>query len=184
MQKKLETGIVKKPGILENQAKLIYLSLGSNIGNRVNSLENAKFLLNSNNVNITKTSSYYETKSWPNDKFPKYLNIVIEANTNLDVNSLYILIKIIEKKLGRKKTKKNYPRPCDIDILDYNGKVQSINLNDEKIKIPHANLHKRNFVLIPLLEISKNWIHPSYNQNIAKLLSNINNNDLRTIKII
>ncbi len=174
---------MKKLDILESQAKLIYLGLGSNIGNRINNLENAKFLLNSNNVIIKKTSSYYESKSWPNERFPKYLNIVIEAKTNLDINSLYILIKIIEKKLGRKKSKKNNPRPCDIDILDYDRKVKSINLNDETIKIPHPRLHRRNFVLIPLFEISKNWIHPYYNQNIAKLLSNINNNDLRTIKI-
>ncbi len=175
---------MKRRDTLENQAKLIYLSIGSNIGNRVKNLENAKFLLNSNNVNIRKISSYYETKSWPNNRFPKYLNIAIEADTNLDINSLYILVKIIEKKLGRKKTKKNHPRTCDIDILDYDRKVQSIILNNEKIEIPHPRLHKRNFVLIPLLEISKDWIHPIYNQNIAKLLLNINNNDLRAIKII
>tara|TARA_Y100000590_G_scaffold448986_1_gene586449 strand:+ start:641 stop:1168 length:528 start_codon:yes stop_codon:yes gene_type:complete len=175
---------VKKQDILENPVKLVYLSLGSNLGNRINNLEKAKYLLNSSNVNIIKTSNYYETKSWPNKKFPKYLNIVIMAYTSLEINSLFFLIKHIEKKLGRKKTTKNYPRTCDIDILDYDKKVKSINLNNEKIEIPHPRLHKRNFVLIPLLEVSKSWVHPNYNQKISKLLLNINNNELSSIKIV
>tara|TARA_B100000700_G_scaffold161510_1_gene178862 strand:- start:167 stop:694 length:528 start_codon:yes stop_codon:yes gene_type:complete len=175
---------VKKQDISENLVKIVYLSLGSNLGNRVNNLEKAKYLLNSNEVKITKSSKYYETSSWPNKKFPKFLNIVIEANTYLKINSLYHLIKIIEKRLGRKKTPKNYPRTCDIDIIDYDQKVKSINLNNIKIEIPHPRMHERNFVLIPLFEISKNWNHPNFNHKISKLLSNINNNELRSIKII
>ena len=94
--------------------------------------------------------------------------------------------KIIKKKTAvpRKKTTKNHPRTCDIDIIDYDQKVKSINLYNKKITIPHPRMHKRNFVLIPLFEISKNWNHPNFNHKISKLLSNINNNELRSIKII
>ena len=175
---------MKKQGILENQARIVYLSLGSNLGNRIVNIEKAKFLLSFNDVNILKTSNFYETNSWPNKKFPKYLNIVLKTKTNLKINSLYLLIKKIEKKLGRKQNPKNYPRTCDIDILDYDNKVKSIILDKDKIKVPHPRLHKRNFVLIPLLEIAKNWIHPINKLNIYELLSKIKNNELRSIKII
>ena len=175
---------MKKQGILENQARIVYLSLGSNLGNRIVNIEKAKFLLSFNDVNILKASNFYETNSWPNKKFPKYLNIVLKTKTNLKINSLYLLIKKIEKKLGRKQNPKNYPRTCDIDILDYDNKVKSIILDKDKIKVPHPRLHKRNFVLIPLLEIAKNWIHPINKLNIYELLSKIKNNELRSIKII
>jgi len=175
---------VKKLDILENQAKVIYLGLGSNLGNKKKNLEKAKFLLNLNGIKIIKTSSYYETKSWPNRKFPKYLNIVIKGSTLLKPTILFNVIKYIEKKLGRKKTKKNHPRTCDIDILDYDNKNISINIDNECIVIPHPRLHKRNFVLFPLFEISKDWLYPRNKLKISQLLSNISNNDLRSIKII
>ncbi len=174
---------MKKQDILENQAKMIYLSLGSNIGNRKKNLEKAKFLLNFNGIKIIKASSYYETDSWPNKNFPKYLNIVIKGTTSLKPKTLFSVIKYIEKQLGRKKTKKNHPRTCDIDILDYDNKVISINIDNERVIIPHPRLHKRNFVLFPLFEISKNWLHPNNKLKIGRLLSSINNKDLRTIKI-
>ena len=184
IQKKPEIGIVKKQGILEGQVKLVYLSLGSNLGNRIKNLEKAKFLLFSNNVKILKVSNFYESNSWPDIKYPKYLNIALKAETTLKIKSLFVLIKSIEKKIGRKKAPKNYPRQCDIDILDYDGKIESIYFKQEKIEIPHPRLHKRNFVLIPLLEVAKNWVHPNYKEKISDLLSNIKNKDLRSIKII
>ena len=175
---------MKKQDISEGQARIVYLSLGSNLGNRIINIEKAKFLLSLNDVSILKASNFYESNSWPNNRFPKYLNIALKAKTNLKINSLYLLIKKIEKKLGRKKKPKNYPRTCDIDILDYDNKVRSIIFNKSEIKVPHPRLHKRNFVLIPLLEIAKNWIHPINKLNIYELLSKIKNNELRSIKII
>ena len=175
---------MKKQDILENQAKLVYLSLGSNLGNRIENLEKAKFLLFSNNIKIIKVSNFYESLSWPNNMHPKYLNIALKIKTTLKIKPLFKLIKSIEKKIGRNKAPKNYPRKCDIDILDYDGKIVSIYFKQEKIQIPHPRLHKRNFVLIPLQEVTKNWIHPNNKQKICDLLSNIKNNELRSIKII
>ena len=128
---------------------------------------------------INKISNFYETNSWPNEKYPKYLNIILKCYTKLNVISLLKLIKSIEKKLGRKKTLKNLPRSCDIDIIDFKG----IKLNKGNIKIPHPRLSARNFVLMPLYEIEKTWKHPKNNISIDNLIKKLNFKSLRGIKI-
>ena len=183
-QKKQEIGTVKKQDILENQAKIVYLAFGSNLGSRFINIEKAKFLLFKKNIKILKCSNYYETYSWPNKKFPKFLNSIIKIKTKLSLHSLFILIKSIEKKLGRKKIPANFPRTCDIDIIDYDKKCISIDIGNHKLKVPHARMKNRNFVLIPLFEISRNWIHPKSNENITKLISKISFTDLRSIKVV
>ena len=109
-QKNLEIGIVKKQDIIDNQIKKVYLALGSNLGNKLINLEKAKFLLNKQKIKIVKSSRFYETPSWPNNDFPKFLNIVVKIETILKPLPLLNLIKSIEKKLGRKQTFKNHPR--------------------------------------------------------------------------
>ena len=89
----------------------------------------------------------------------------------------------IEKELGRKRNKKNEPRTCDIDIVDYDQKVIKMN-KCFNLNIPHPEMHKRNFVLLPLFEIAKLWIHPVKKKGIKKLLNSLNSKDLRTIKLI
>ena len=171
--------------MLEKQAKKIYLGLGSNLGNKKKNIEFAKFLLQQNNkFTIVKTSSFYKTKSYPNYKDPFFLNIVIEGKTILKPLDLFIFIKQIEFMLGRKKSFKNAPRVCDIDILDYDQKVFKIENKNDFIYIPHPRLHQRNFVLLPLFEISKTWIYPKKNKKISDLLVNLGTNNLRTIKLI
>ena len=92
-------------------------------GNRLENINNAKHLLNKFNIRIEKSSNFYETPSWPNEYHPKYLNVAIKINTSLTIVELFRKIKLIEKMLGRKKGKKNSPRECDIDILDYDQKI-------------------------------------------------------------
>ena len=111
---------------LEKQAKDIFLGIGSNIGNRINHIERAKSLLLENNINLISISSYYETPSWPNPKNPKFINIVLKVRCTLDAKKLLSLCKNIELKLGRKKSPKNSPRECDIDIIDFNGLIKKI----------------------------------------------------------
>jgi len=175
---------VKKQDTSENQVKIVYLALGSNLGSKVMNIEKAKLLLLNNNIEIIKCSSYYETYSWPNKNFPKYLNIIIKTKTKLNLNNLFTLIKSIEKKLGRKKLPVNYPRICDIDIIDYNKKSLSTYIYNNNITVPHPRMKTRNFVLIPLLEVCKNWIHPKSRENISELISKFNFTDLRSIKIL
>ena len=110
-----------KQDISENRVNISYLSIGSNLGNKKRNIEKAKYLLEKNQVKIIKTSSIYETFSWPNKNHPKFYNVVVKITTNLKPIKLFFIIKNIEKKLGRKKAKINDPRTCDIDILDYKG---------------------------------------------------------------
>ena len=173
---------MKRQDILENQVNYAYLALGSNLGKKIKNLEFAKYKLSKIGISIIKSSSFYITKSWPNTKFPNFVNAVIFIKTNLLLPDLFIQIKLIEKSLGRTKSPKNYPRLCDIDIIDFNGKSLSIKIKSQKIEIPHINMHKRNFVLIPLYEINPNWVHPKFKINIVKLLSVLSGNDLRNIK--
>ena len=174
---------MKEQDTSENQVKIVYLGLGSNLGSRITNIEKAKLLLLNNNIKIIKCSHYYETNSWPINNFPKYLNVMIKIKTKLSLINLFYLIKSIEKKLGRKKAPSNHPRTCDIDIIDFNKKSTSVKIENHKLKVPHPRMKSRNFVLIPLFEISRNWTHPKSNENISNLISKINFTDLRSIKI-
>ena len=166
-----------KQDILENPVKSIYLGLGSNLGNRINNIEKAKFKLIENRVNIEQSSDYYESLSWPNPKKPKFLNIVLKVSTRLTPLSLLGICKKIESDLGRKKTPKNSPRICDIDILDYYSKMSFGSLI-----LPHPRMHQRNFVLLPLFELNKDWIHPISKADIKSLILSLPNSDIRSIK--
>ena len=88
----------------------------------------------------------------------------------------------IEKSLGRKRSIKNAPRLCDIDIIDY--KQKTINLADKNLTLPHPRMSLRNFVLLPLFEINRSWKHPKSKKNIVNLINSLPIKDLRTIKQI
>ena len=171
-----------KQDISENQAKFVYLGIGSNLGNKKYNIEKAKFQIEKNGIKIESCSSFYETDSWPNNNFPKYFNIVLKAKTFFKPLKLLKKIKQIEILLGRKLTFKNHPRICDIDIIDYDQKILKINIANQKLIIPHPSLHERTFVLLPLYEISKDWLHPKKNKKISELLRNLDVNNLRSIK--
>ena len=171
-----------KQDTLENRAKFVFLAIGSNLGNKKLNIEKAKFLIEKNGIKIEACSSFYETDSWPNNNFPKYFNIVLRAKTFFKPQDLLKKIKEIEVLIGRKTSLKNYPRICDIDIIDYNQKNLKINNNNQKLIIPHPKLHERNFVLLPLYEIAKNWLHPKKNKKISELLRDLSVNNLRSIK--
>ena len=130
---------------------------------------------------IDKISSFYETPSWPDPKKPKFLNVVIKAKFCFDPESLLKICKKIEILLGRKKGKKNDPRVCDIDIIDFNKKVLNVK---NKLTLPHKLMHKRNFVLVPFFEIQKKWHHPIIKKDLISLISSLSQADIRSIKQI
>ena len=172
-----------KQDISENQVKTAFLGIGSNLGNKKLNIESAKFKLHNYGIKIIKCSSNYESLSWPNPKYPKFINVVLKIKTFLSPEKLLKLCNLIEIELGRKRLKKNEPRSCDLDILDYNQKIikPSKLLN---LTLPHPQLDKRNFVLLPLFEVSKSWIHPVTNTSITNLINTLSIQDLRTIKQI
>ena len=171
-----------KQDLLENQAKFSYLAIGSNLGNKIANIMMAKFELQNYKIQIIKSSSNFMSESWPNTSNPKFINIVIKIKTYLSPLDLLKICNLIEKKLGRKKSSKNAPRSCDIDIIDYDKKI----LNSEKIDLilPHPRMSKRNFVLLPLFEIDKSWKHPKSKINIVNLINSLPIKDLRSIKKI
>ena len=171
-----------KQDILENLVKLVYLGIGSNLGNKNNNIEIAKSKLQNYKIKILKCSSNYESESWPDPKNPKFINIIIKIKTSLSPLELLKICNLIEMQLGRKRFKKNSPRTCDIDIIDYDQKIfidESRNLI-----LPHHAMTQRNFVLLPLFEIDQSWKHPKSKITIVKLISSLQIKDLRSIKQI
>ena len=137
---------MKKQGTLENQANSVYLAFGSNLGDRKKNLNKALKLLNKENVVIKSKSKLYRSKSWPNENFPEFINFVIFIETNLNLKKLFLKIKNIESKVGRVKSKRNFPRVCDIDIIDFNSRIIQKKIGNNKINVPHEKMHCRNFV--------------------------------------
>ena len=174
---------MKKQDILENQVNLVYLALGSNLGNKKTNLNKCIDLIKKEEIFIKKRSKFYSTKSWPNENFPNFINAIILVETKFSLTELFLKIKKIEKKLGRTRSKRNHPRVCDIDIIDYNGEIIHRKLGKHKLNIPHKRMHIRNFVLFPLYEIDKDWVHPKLNKNIVILMSNLASDQLLGVKI-
>lgn len=144
---------------------IVYFSIGTNIGNKRNNLKNAIKLLKKNHINILKISSVYKTEPVGNKNQPYFYNICVKAKTKLNPKNLLLKIKKIEKHLGRVKGNRWGPRIIDIDILFYNNII----LMDKNLKIPHPEIEKRKFVLIPLYEIEKKIYHPIKNLTIKDL---------------
>ena len=174
---------MKKQDILENQVNLVYLALGSNLGNKKTNLNKCIDLIKKEEIFIKKRSKFYSTKSWPNENFPNFINAIILVETKFSLTELFLKIKKIEKKLGRTRSKRNHPRVCDIDIIDYNGEIIHRKLGKHILNIPHKRMHNRNFVLFPLYELDKDWVHPKLNKNIVILMSNLASDQLLGVKI-
>ena len=173
---------MKKQDISENLVNLAYLAIGSNLGNKINNIEITKFELEKYKIKILMSSSNYISESWPDTSMPNYVNIVIKIETSLKPLELLKTCNLIELKLGRIRLKKNAPRTCDIDIIDYDKKI--LNEKNKKIILPHPRMNERNFVLLPLFEVDKSWNHPKTKINIVNLINSLPIKDLRSIKQI
>ena len=129
---------------------IVYLGLGSNVGDRKGYIQKALFELGQNGITIQKTAQIIETEPVGGPPQSKFLNTVIKASTELSVENLFKTVKSIEKKLGRRPTVKNGPRIIDIDILLYN----ELKIKTPHLTIPHPLMFTRDFVLRPLKEIA------------------------------
>ena len=164
---------------------MIFLGIGSNLssrfGDRFDNINLALTHLNNHDIQIIKKSSFFETPAYPNKTDPKFINIVISIKTRLSPIDLMSVSIIIEEKLERKRNKKNDPRTCDIDIIDYNNKILNLKYKDMNFELPHRKLIYRNFVLFPLQEISSEWKHPKTNEVISNLIMNLSEEDKKSI---
>jgi 2-amino-4-hydroxy-6-hydroxymethyldihydropteridine diphosphokinase len=148
------------------KAKKVFISLGSNLGDRLQFLRNALDQIGLRLGKVIRESKVYEAAAWGHTKQPDFYNQVIELETELSPTQLLQGCLDIEKSLGRERSILWGERTIDLDILLFDGRsVQSENLN-----IPHPYLHLRNFVLVPLCEIAPDLIHPTLELTIQQLL--------------
>lgn len=147
--------------------EIVYLSLGSNLGNRMEHLQTAIKSINALG-SVKSISSVYESTSWGYDSQNNYLNCCLKLLTALSPTELLQKTQEIEQLMGRIKTKEYTDRIIDVDILIYENSV----LDSEILTLPHPHIEKRAFVLVPLNEIAPNLFHNKHFLTISQLLEN------------
>lgn len=145
---------------------IVYLALGSNLGDRLANLKQAIAALRPQ-VDVKARSQVYETPPWGYEDQPKFLNQVLKGTTYLEPEPLLKHLKRLERALGRKESFQNGPRAIDIDILFYDDLV----LNTLSLVIPHPHLHERGFVLLPFMDVNPNFVHPVSKRTVREMLA-------------
>ena len=146
----------------------VYLSLGSNLGDRARNLRDAIAALRKAGIDVTRISSMYETEPVDYLDQPWFLNIAIEAETELAAAALLQNLRGIEAQMGSKKLVSKGPRLIDLDILLYGDET----IDTPELQVPHTRMHLRRFVLEPLAEIAPNVCHPVSGLSAAEMLAN------------
>jgi len=149
------------------ESKLIYISLGSNLGDRGANLRRAIEMLPGIGVGVLRRSSIYETKPVDFLAQPWFLNCVVEARTRLAPRALLQELQAIERMLGSSKLIPRGPRILDLDILFYDDEV----IHEQGMEIPHPRLAARRFVLVPLVELAPLLLHPALCVTASALLA-------------
>ena len=149
-------------------AEIVYLALGTNLGDREANLREARAALNPH-VQLEAASPIYETEPWGISDQPRFLNQVICGQTHLSPRDLLDFLKKLEAQLGRKTGVRYGPRLIDLDILFFGSQI----LESTDLVIPHPHLQDREFVLVPLADLAPDLIHPRLKQSITALLTRL-----------
>ncbi|MDC0457406.1 2-amino-4-hydroxy-6-hydroxymethyldihydropteridine diphosphokinase [Alphaproteobacteria bacterium] len=161
-----------------NQNKII-IGIGGNLhsSNGLHPIEigrQAIKAITAMSINVEKQSNWYRSDPIPKSDQPKFFNSVIIAKTSLNELDVLKSLHKIEDNLGRHRKNRNEARVIDLDLIDYSSKI----LESENIKIPHPRAHLRRFVMEPLFEIEKNWVHPILKLNITDILSQLDKQEI------
>ncbi len=144
---------------------MIYIGIGSNMGDRMANCMNAVKLMNESGIVVTRESSLYETKPWGMQEQPLFINMAVIAETDLSPERALAALKCIEKKIGRQVSMRWGPRCIDLDILFYDDRI----ITEKDLCIPHPLLEQREFVLLPLSEIAPDKWHPVLKKTVRHL---------------
>ncbi len=153
---------------------IVYLALGSNLDNRLANLKEAVASLPPQ-MDVKAKSHIYETPPWGYEDQPKFLNQALKVQTYLEPEPLLKHIKRLEIALGRKASFQHGPRLIDMDILFYD----EIILNTPALTLPHPRLHERGFVLLPMMDIAPDLIHPLMHRSIREMVASANLGGIR-----
>ena len=147
--------------------KIVYISLGSNLGDRAAMLERAIAAMNAAGIRVVRQSSFYVTEPVGAPGQAWFLNAVAEAETSLLPLQLLRALLKIERELGRRRLTPHGPRTIDLDILFYGSAV----IHSQELEVPHPRLPERRFVLLPLAQLAPEFRHPTLHKSIAELLA-------------
>lgn len=154
--------------------EVAYLGLGTNMGNRLNNLADAKDRLRSlPGVRLGKTSAVYETEPVGMSGANNFLNAVCSVMTSLPPHQLLYSLKGLESEMGRKEKGKMEPRIIDMDLLMYGSR----RIQEDGLTVPHPRMHQRRFVLIPLCQIAPEVFHPVLAKNVRDILLELEDED-------
>ena len=155
---------------------IVYFALGSNVGDRLANLKQAIASLTPQ-MDVKVKSHVYETPPWGYENQPKFLNQVVRAKTYLEPEPLLKHLKRLEVALGRQESIPNGPRLIDIDILFYDELI----LYSPSLVIPHPRLHERAFVLVPLMDLDPELVHPANKKSVREMVAACNTEGIEKV---
>lgn len=156
---------------------IVYLSLGSNKGDRIGYVQQAASLLGlDEKISIVRTSAFYETEPWNMNTQTWFVNALVEIKTKYTPQELLEVCQRIETQLGRehKQTNDYEDRTIDIDILFYNKDI----INENNLTIPHKYVHLRAFTLVPMMELNADFVHPVLHKTIVEMHNDLENPEM------
>ena len=160
---------------------MILIALGSSVpshaGDPVRTLQAALAHLRDNGVTPVAVSRFYRTPAWPDPRDPEFVNAVAQVMTELSPVELLAMLHDVETRFGRIRAARNAPRTLDLDVLDYDGRIE-----DGPPVLPHPRMETRTFVLVPLRDVAPDWRHPVSGASVTALLNALPPEDRNAVR--